>query len=142
MESRSMKTINDARVSDPYMELIRQFPLRPIRSDSECGKATRILDKLMTIDAPDSGTADYLEVLVGLVEDYEQKHSPVDSPKLSPVQRLKYLMSESGMTTADLGRLLGNSGLASMILHERRSISKQNAKILAKRFGLDAGAFI
>jgi HTH-type transcriptional regulator/antitoxin HigA len=46
------------------------------------------------------------------------------------------------MTTADLGRLLGNSGLASMILHGKRGISKANAKILGKRFGLNPGAFI
>jgi antitoxin component HigA of HigAB toxin-antitoxin module len=51
-------------------------------------------------------------------------------------------MSENDMTAADLGRLLGNSGLASMILHGKRAISKTNAKILAKRFGLNVGLFI
>jgi HTH-type transcriptional regulator/antitoxin HigA len=51
-------------------------------------------------------------------------------------------MEANDMTTADLGRLLGNSGLASMILHGKRAISKTNAKILGKRFGLNPGAFI
>jgi HTH-type transcriptional regulator/antitoxin HigA len=124
------------------MELIRQFPLRPIRSDAECERATSVLDRLITADDPDSDTADYLEILAGLVESYDQRHHPVESAKLTTVQRLKFLMQENEMTTADLGRLLGNSGLASMILHGRRSISKTNAKILAKRFGLDAGVFI
>jgi HTH-type transcriptional regulator / antitoxin HigA len=55
---------------------------------------------------------------------------------------LKHLMEANDMTTADLGRLLGNSGLASMILHGKRAISKANAKVLGKRFGLNPGAFI
>ena len=63
-------------------------------------------------------------------------------PRLTPVQRLKYLMRESSLTRADLGRLLGSSGLASMILDGKRPISKTTAKILGKRFGLNPGAFI
>src|SRR5689334_2615528 len=141
MEERAMKTLARPKARDSYMELIRQFPLRPIRSDAECDRATKVLDKLITTDQLDSGAADYTEILAGLIESYEQKHHPIDGPKLTPVQRLQYLMEQNDMTTADLGRLLGNSGLASMILHGRRSISKSNAKILATRFGLDAGAF-
>jgi HTH-type transcriptional regulator/antitoxin HigA len=124
------------------MEMIRKFPLRPIHSDKECDEATAILDKYIARVDLDQGTEDYIYVLVGLVEEYEEKHHPVDTPNITPLQMLKYLMGENDMTTADLGRLLGNSGLASMILHGHRAISKANAKILGKRFGLNPGAFI
>jgi HTH-type transcriptional regulator/antitoxin HigA len=124
------------------MDMIRQFPLRPIRNDAECDAATAILDKHIAIDFTDQGMEDYIIVLANLVADYEEKHHPVHVPDIKPLQRLKYLMSENDMTTADLGRLIGNSGLASMILHGKRAISKANAKILGKRFGLNPGAFI
>jgi HTH-type transcriptional regulator / antitoxin HigA len=142
-----MKTIKRSRdrvvrVHDTYMQMIRKFPLRPIRSDTECDLATAILDKYIARKDMDKGTEDYIIVLVGLVEEYEEKHHPVDTSHITPLQSLKYLMGENNMTTADLGRLLGNSGLASMILHGNRAISKANAKILGKRFGLNPGAFI
>jgi HTH-type transcriptional regulator/antitoxin HigA len=137
-----MKTIKKRALGDSYMEMIRVFPLRPIRNEAECDAATKILDKHFIREDMDSGMADYIQVLATLVADYEEKYHRVELPKLSPIERLKYLMTENDMTTADLGRLLGNSGLASMILHGKRAISKANAKILARRFGLDAGAFI
>jgi HTH-type transcriptional regulator/antitoxin HigA len=129
-------------LTDGYLAMIRRFPLRPIRNDAECEEATRILDKYFIRDDLDHGTADYVEVLAGLVADYEDKHHPVDTGHITPLAMLKHLMSENNMSTADLGRLLGNSGLASMILHGKRGISKANAKILGKRFGLNPGAFI
>jgi HTH-type transcriptional regulator/antitoxin HigA len=137
-----MKTKQRSKAPDLYMDMIRQFPLRPIRNDAECDAATAILDKHFAADYSDSGLEDYCMVLAGLVADYDEKYHPVEMPKIHPLDRLKYLMSESNMTTADLGRLLGNSGLASMILHGKRGISKANAKILGKRFGLNPGAFI
>jgi HTH-type transcriptional regulator/antitoxin HigA len=129
-------------LTDIYLEMIHRFPLRPIRNDAECEEATRILDKHFAQDFVGSGLEDYVMVLAGLVADYEDKHHPVDTSHITPLGMLKHLMAENNMTTADLGRLLGNSGLASMILHGKRAISKANAKVLGKRFGLNPGAFI
>lgn len=135
-------TIKRKSVPDGNLEMMGRFPLRPIRSDAECDEATKILDQYFLRDDPDEGAADYVQVLAGLVAEYEAKHHPVEPPKITPLQRLKFLMSENDMRTADLGRLLGNSGLASLILHGKRAISKANARVLGKRFGLNPGAFI
>jgi antitoxin component HigA of HigAB toxin-antitoxin module len=51
-------------------------------------------------------------------------------------------MEESGTTTADLGRLLGNSGLASQIMLGRRELSKSHIRTLSQHFKLDAGYFL
>ena len=139
---RVVKTIKKKTEADSYLTMIRLFPLRPIRNGIECEQATRILDEYFPRGDLDRGTADYIQVLAGLVAEYEEKHDAVDTSQISPLDLLKHLMESNNMTIADLGRLLGNSGLASMILHGDRSISKTNAKILGKRFGLNAGAFI
>jgi HTH-type transcriptional regulator/antitoxin HigA len=125
-----------------YLAMIRIFPLRPIGNDAESAEACKILDQHFIREDLDDGESDYVRALAILVDDYDRERHPFLRPKRTPLQRLKYLMEQSAMTTADLGRLLGNSGLASMILHGKRSISKANAKVLAKRFGLDAGLFI
>jgi HTH-type transcriptional regulator/antitoxin HigA len=84
---------------------------------------------------------DYLDVLTDLVEAYDTAHYP-EPDQGTPLERLKALMEESGTSTADLGRLLGNSGLASQILLGRRELSKNHIRILSRHFKLDAGYFL
>ena len=45
------------------------------------------------------------------------------------------------MKPADLGRLLGNRSLASLILHGKRGLSKTHIRILADRFKVEPGLF-
>src|SRR3984957_14767442 len=99
------------KVPHPYMEMIRRFPLRPIRNDADCDAATKILDKYFGREDLDAGTEDYIFVLVGLVKEYEKKYHPVDRSSVTPLSMLKHLMEANEMTTADLGRRLGSSGL-------------------------------
>jgi hypothetical protein len=47
---------------------------------------------------------------------------------------LEFLMQESGMAQADLGRLLGNRALASLILRRHRQLSKTHIRKLASHF--------
>jgi antitoxin component HigA of HigAB toxin-antitoxin module len=46
------------------------------------------------------------------------------------------------MSTADLGRVLGSSGLASQIVLGRRQLSKTHIRILSRHFKLDANYFL
>ena len=61
---------------------------------------------------------------------------------LGPVDVLEYLMAQSGMTGADLGRLLGNLALPSLILNGHRSLSKTHIAVLAEHFKVDPGLFL
>ena len=49
--------------TDPYMNLVRRFPLKPIRDDKMHAEAVEIIGKLMGRDL-DSGTGDYLDTLI------------------------------------------------------------------------------
>jgi len=40
------------------------------------------------------------------------------------VERLRYLVEQSDMSASDLGRLLGNRGLGSVLLAAKRELSK------------------
>jgi HTH-type transcriptional regulator/antitoxin HigA len=61
---------------------------------------------------------------------------------LDPMSALKYLMEESGMTQADLGRLLGNRALASLILNGHRRLSKTLMRKLAGHFKVSPALFL
>jgi HTH-type transcriptional regulator / antitoxin HigA len=126
-----------------YLTLIRKFPLRPLRSEKDYDMALEILDLLAVRPegSLDSGTQDYFDTLTLLVEAYDSEHYGPESRRLTPVQTLKHLMEESGMRTVDLGRLLGNRGLASMILRGRRQLSKTHIRKLSDHFKVSPALF-
>jgi HTH-type transcriptional regulator/antitoxin HigA len=77
-----------------------------------------------------------------LVEAYDREHHDIDTHHLDPLSMLKYLMQESGMTQADLGRLLGNRALASLILNGHRQLSKSHIRKLASHFKISQALFL
>ncbi len=117
-----------------YMEVLRAFPPRPIRSDAEHRRAIEVIDGL--IDRPDLSVdeADYLDVLGLIVADYED--ALYDRPALSPIERLRYLMEEHGLTQAELARRAGVPVQSlSDILHGKRKVSPRVRARLAECFG-------
>ena len=131
------------RNNDRYMELVRLFPLRPIRTKRDYAAATKAMEQLAIRgeDVLNTDEQDYLDVLTDLVEAFDNEHHP-EPDAGTPLDRLQALLEEAGLTTADLGRLLGNSGLASQISLGRRQLSKTHIRILSRHFKLDAGYFI
>jgi HTH-type transcriptional regulator/antitoxin HigA len=129
---------------DDYLELIRQFPLRPIRNHREYDAAAAVIDRLAV--RPEGsltpGERDYFETLTLLIQEYDERHFKLETARMAPLEALKYLMSESGMKPADLGRLLGNRPLASLILNSHRELSKTHIRILAEHFKVDPSLFL
>jgi HTH-type transcriptional regulator/antitoxin HigA len=143
------KKRRDEKIADDYLELIRRFPLRPIRNAADYEAAARILAGLVgRADAGlTPGESDYADVLGRLVEDYDKQHSSILKDFAagrgpSPIEMLKYLMEEHGMNTIALGKLVGGSGQASMILNGKRELSKANIRTLAGRFNVSPAVFI
>ncbi|MBM4017558.1 MAG: transcriptional regulator [Planctomycetes bacterium] len=135
------RSLDFRRMPRDYAGLVRLFPPRPIHDKVDLENATEIIGALAGHNlTPDQ--EDYLDVLSDLVAKYEEAHSPVRRRRSTPLERLRYLVGEAGMTASDLGRMLGNRGLGSLILRGRRQLSKAHIRILAEHFRLDAGYFI
>ena len=69
-----------------------------------------------------------------LVEAYDREHDDSENGGRDPLTMLKYIMQESGTTQTDLGRLLGNRALASLIVNGHRQLSKSHIRILSEHF--------
>jgi HTH-type transcriptional regulator/antitoxin HigA len=134
-----------ARERDDYLELVKTFPLRPLRTDVEHEQAVRILSRLTGRARPrlSSGERDYSDALARFVQDYDERAYPLLPKKRSPLERLRYLMEENTMAAADLESLLGASQpLVSQILRGKRNLTPNHMRRLASRFGVDAGYFL
>ena len=132
-------------VGDVYLKLVRTFPLRPIRDAADYEEAGRILNRLL--GRPDgklaAGERDYLDALVVLTEDYDRKHSRFVPARLTPAEALRYLAEQAVMGPTALGKVLGTThAMASLMLHGKRGISAQAARVLAEYFKVDAGLFV
>jgi len=131
-------------VADDYLNLVKRFPLVPIRGAIHLRNAFRVLDELAVIDEDrlTQGQADYLSVLTDLVEKYEDRQDPVHGGFEDGIAALEYLLEQHGMTASDLGRLLGNRQLGSAILRRQRQLSKDHLLKLADHFKVSADLFL
>jgi len=101
--------------------------IRPIRNDDDLHAAFARLETIF--QAPeDTPEADEMEVLVTLIEGYENKHYPIGPA--DPVEAIKFRMEQQGLSLKDLEPYLGSSGRVSEILNRKRSLSLRMVKRL------------
>jgi HTH-type transcriptional regulator/antitoxin HigA len=133
-----------ASIDADYLALVRRFPLRPIRGPRDYDAAADMLDGLVTKDENEltAGERDYLDTLTLLVERYDDEHYQMPLARKTPAETLKYLMEQSGMGVADLGRVIGSQPAASMVLHGRRELSKSQIRKLAGHFKVEPGLLL
>jgi antitoxin component HigA of HigAB toxin-antitoxin module len=131
-------------VEDDYLELVRAFPLRSLRSQIEHEQAVKILDRLLGRPGGrlSVGERDYADVLGRLINDYGQRTHPFLRERHSPLEILRFLVEQHGMTITALGKILGNKTAASLVFSGRREMSKAHIRCLADHFRVDPGLFI
>ena len=124
---------------DSYLELIHQFPLRPIRNERELGHAIRIIDGLLDRDRLDSGEADYLDVLGDIVSRYETAQYPLGA--VSDAEMLAHLLESKGISQSETARA---TGIASSTLSElqagKRKFTRGHIMKLASFFNIAPAA--
>jgi len=124
-----------------YRRLLGRVLPQAIKTDGECERLLAEVDKLMSKGdplSPEEGAL--LDLLVVLIEAYEDKHYPM--PLSSPHTKVKTLMEERGLRQADLVPVLGSKSRVSELLSSKRAPSKAQAKALAEFFGVPIEWFI
>ena len=97
--------------------------IRPIRTDKDHKTALAEIDRLWGA-APGTADGDKLDVLMALVESYEDRRFPLKSRRrFDPVDVLRYAIDELGHTQAELGEILGSRSRASEVLRRRRALT-------------------
>ena len=128
--------------ADDYLDLVRWFPLRPLRSSNEMRHAQELLDRYVGRDDLTLGQRDYVAALAHFAADFERETTATHLRRLKPIDLLKHLMRENDMNTSDLGAILGSRGLASEVLNGKRGLSKTLIAKLSRRFGLGPSVFL
>ncbi len=93
--------------------------IQPIKSEEDYFKALKRLEKIF--DAPtQSKERDEAEIMSLLIENYENKHYPIDTP--NPIEAIKIRMEEMNIKQKDLIGITGGKSRVSEVLNKRKWI--------------------
>jgi HTH-type transcriptional regulator / antitoxin HigA len=112
-----------------------------VHSENDYEQAQELLSVLLDEigDNENHPLIDFMDYLADQIKAYEDENFSI--PQASPADILKFLMIEHNLNQSDLSDCVPQSHI-SAILSGRRSISKEIAKKLAKRFNVRADIFI
>ncbi|MCC6125265.1 MAG: helix-turn-helix domain-containing protein [Pirellulales bacterium] len=134
-----MSVIADAK-NDRYLELVIQFPLRPIRSDLDLDEAIRMVDSLVGRKNLFPEEEDYLDVLSDLIERYESDAYPM--PPLSDAEMLNHLLEARGMSPTELAQAIGISpSTIGEVIAGRNSFNRNHLGKIARFFHVSPDVF-
>src|SRR5215470_11502205 len=104
----------------------------PITSERQHEQYLSVLDKLASRDNPTSEKEKYAEVLMTLIEAYEEKHHPITDA--APVEVLRALMDANDLRQKDLVPIFGSESIVSEVLRKKRDLNKTHIERLSNRF--------
>jgi HTH-type transcriptional regulator / antitoxin HigA len=123
-----------------YGDLLSIAKPRLITNEVENQQVLGQVEKLMAIADRTPEQHELLDLLVVLVEKFEDEHYPIDDA--SPRDILLHLMEENNLKQADLVGILGSRGVISEVVNGKRQISKNQARAISDFFHVDVGLFI
>lgn len=123
-----------------YIELLTNFPPRPITAESELLATQKVIDSLIDKGELTPDEQDYLNVLGTLVYEYEETHKLI--PDIHGVELLKVLIDEFGFRQNDLVSILKTESILSEVLSGKQNLTLSHIQQLAKLFHISPAAFL
>jgi HTH-type transcriptional regulator/antitoxin HigA len=113
--------------------------IKPIKTEKDYDLALERVNTLFDAE-PDTVEADELDILVTLIEKYEQIHYPIPEP--DPIEAIKFMMEQNGLTPTDLGILLNSRSRVSEIFKRKRALTITQIRVLNEKLHIPAETLI
>lgn len=116
-----------------------RMDIKPIKNEQDYRKALKEIDRLM--DArPNTAGGDRLDILVTLVEAWEERHWPIDSP--DPIEAILFAMEHRGLSRKDLEPFIGSRARVAEVLNHKRPLTLPMIRRLHEGLGIPAEVLI
>jgi HTH-type transcriptional regulator/antitoxin HigA len=113
--------------------------IKPIKTERDYQKALKEIEKLWDAK-PNTLKGDRLEVIITLVEAYEQKHHTIEPP--DPIEAIKFRMEQLDLKPSDLADILGGRNRVSEVLKKKRKLTVEMMRSLRKRLAIPAESLL
>lgn len=107
--------------------------MKPIKDEQTYQKSLRRIEELWGAE-PDTPEGDELDILLVLVEAYEERHYPI--PASDPVDAILFRMEQMNLDRKILEQYLGPKSRVSEVLNRKRPLSLPQIKKLHKGLGI------
>ena len=113
--------------------------IKPIKTEEDYDAAPARIEELWEAR---KGTPEFdeLNILGILVEAYEEEHHPVHPP--DPIEMLKFIMDQRGLTRKDLEPFLGHRGRVAEVINRRRALTLSQIRKLRSGLGVSADLLV
>jgi HTH-type transcriptional regulator / antitoxin HigA len=109
---------------EKYIDLLNEFPPRPIRSEDDFKAVQKVIDTLLDADQISADRREYLNLLGLLVHEYEEK--TVEIPDVHGVELLNILIAEWGLKQKELVPIFKTESIVSAVVNGHRLLTVEH----------------
>lgn len=113
--------------------------IKPIKTAADHAAALKEVERLFTA-SPQTSEGDLLEVLVTLIEAYEERRHDIPLP--DPIDAICYTLESRGLSRRDLEPYIGSRARVSEVLRRKRPLSIDMIRKLHAGLGIPAEILI
>jgi HTH-type transcriptional regulator / antitoxin HigA len=113
--------------------------INPIKTEHDYDLALQRVDVIFDAKA-NTKEADELDILVTLIEKYELIHYPIPDP--DPIEAIKFMMEQKGISNFDLGVMLNSRSRVSEIFKRKRALNIKQIRLLQDNLNIPASVLI
>ena len=113
--------------------------IRLVKTEEDYKSTLTEIERLLESD-PDTPEGDRLEVLVTLVEAYEDRHYNIPLP--DPIEAINYYMESRGLKRRDLEPYIGTRARVSEVLNRKRPLTLNMIRKLHTGLGISGDVLI
>jgi len=123
-------------------KLISQpISVRPIKTEDDFNSAIARLHSLAMVGFEDgSPEDDEYSILQTLADEYQVRHHPIPPPH--PIEAIKFMMDQKGISESEVSRLLGGRSRKSEIFSQKRKLSLEMMRKLSSALGISADILV
>ncbi len=113
--------------------------ISPIKTETDYESTLKRIEEIWGADS-NTPHGDELDILIPLVEAYEEKHFPIPPP--DPIEAIKFRLDQLGMKKAHLKDFLGYRSRVSEILSGKRKLTLKMMVKLHNELGVPAESLL
>lgn len=115
--------------------------IKLLKTKKEYNSALQRVDKLFAEGVKKgSSKGNELELLLVLIDKYEEEHVPIDAP--DPVEAIKFRMEQLNLKPKDLEVMIGNKSIVSKILNKKRTLSLSMIRAIHEKLNISTNVLI
>ncbi len=113
--------------------------LKPIKTEKDHNEA--LIRIKVIFDAPEkSADGDEAEMLSLMIENYENKHYPIEAP--DPIAAIKIRLEEMNLKQKDLVGIIGGKSRVSEVLNKKKCLTIEMVRELEKVLKISASVLV